>query len=132
MAEENVELLRRIYDRWQVGDFHTESLYDERFAIVMGQDFPDHGVHEGRGGLAAYMRGFLDPWERITIEAEELIDGGANQVLARVLQSGTGSSSGIAVDLRYFQLWTFEDEKPVRMETIKDEAEARARLTEGG
>jgi ketosteroid isomerase-like protein len=127
MSEENVEFLRRLYDRWGSGDFRTESWFDDDFAVVLGPDFPDQGVHEGREGVKAYMRGFLDPWKQLTIEVEELVDGG-DRLLARVLQSGTGGSSGAAVELRYFHLWTFEEGKPVRMESIMDEADARARL----
>lgn len=127
MSAENLEVLRGIYERWAVGDFKTEDRVDPSFTITMGVDFPDTGVHAGREGVAAYTRGFLEPWERITIEAEEMADSG-DLVLVRVRQAGTGISSGIAVELRYFQHWTFEDGTPVAMETIMDESEARQRL----
>lgn len=127
MAEENVELLRGIYERWASGDFRTQDKLDPDFTITMGPDFPDAGVHAGLEGVAAYMKGFLEPWEQITIAAEELIESD-NRVLAKVLQSGTGISSGIAVELRYFQLWTFDGAMPVAMETIMHEADAMARL----
>jgi ketosteroid isomerase-like protein len=124
---ENVELLREIYDRWGTGDFTPHPSLGEDFTITMGPDFPDAGVHAGLAGVAAYMRGFLEPWERVTIAAEELTDSG-DLVLVRVLQSGTGESSGIAVEMRYFHLWSFSDARPLTMETIMHEAEARARL----
>jgi ketosteroid isomerase-like protein len=130
MSAENLALLRGIYDRWAIGDFKTEDRVDPSFSLTMGPDFPDTGVHAGREGLAAYMKGFLEPWERITIEAEEMIDSG-DRVLVRVLQAGTGNSSGIPVELRYFQLWTFEGPTPVAMETIMHEPDARARLERG-
>ena len=130
MSEENVDFLRRLYERWGSGDFRTDSWYVDGFELVMGPDFPDHGVHSGREGVRSYMRGFLDPWERLTIEAEELSDSGET-VLARVLQRGTGASSGIEIELRYFQLWTFEGSAPTRMETIMDEGEAVARMRRG-
>jgi hypothetical protein len=44
------------------------------------------------------------------------------------LQSGTGISSGIAVEPRYFQLWTFDGARPVGMETIMHEAAALAAI----
>jgi ketosteroid isomerase-like protein len=129
MSAENVELLRDIYERWAIGDFKTEDRADPDFTITMGPDFPDAGVHAGRAGVAAYMRHFLEPWERVTIEAEEMSEAG-DRVLVRVLQSGTGTSSQIAVEMRYFQLWTFAHGRPVAMETIMKEGEARARLSE--
>ena len=128
MPSENLELLQGIYRRWATGDFRTVDVYDGGFTITMGKDFPDAGVHAGLDGVAAYMRGFLEPWERLTIEAEELTDSNEDLVLVRVLQTGIGAGSGIEVELRYFQLWTFSEGRPVAMETIMNEDEARTRF----
>jgi ketosteroid isomerase-like protein len=127
VSTENVELLREIYDRWGTGEFKPHPSLGQDFTITMGPAFPDAGVHAGLEGVAAYMRGFLEPWERVTIVAEEMTDSG-DLVLVRVHQSGTGKSSGAAVEMRYFQLWSFSGARPVAMETIMDEAEAMARL----
>jgi ketosteroid isomerase-like protein len=131
MSAENLELLRRVYDRWGGGDFHPNPDFAEEFTITLGPDFPDAGTHRGRDGVAAYMKGFLEPWERLTISAEEMTDAG-ERALVRVLQSGTGSASGIAVELRYFHLWSFEDGRPTAMESIMREDDARARFVDGG
>jgi ketosteroid isomerase-like protein len=130
VAAENVELLRRIYERWGAGDFRPDPSLGQDFTITMGPEFPDTGVHAGLEGVAAYMRAFLEPWEWITITAEELIDSG-DLVLVRVLQSGTGASSGVAVELRYFHLWTFDGARAVGMETIMHETDALAAIGRG-
>jgi ketosteroid isomerase-like protein len=130
MSAENLELVREIYERWAQGDFKTEATYSEEMELELGPEFPDAGVHSGLEGIAAYMRGFLQPWSRITIAAEELTER-ENRVLARVLQEGVGESSGIAVELRYFQLWTFDGAKPVRLESIKEETAAHSQLESG-
>jgi ketosteroid isomerase-like protein len=127
MSAENVELLSRVYEHWGAGDFRPDPSLGQDFTITMGPEFPDAGVHAGLEGVAAYMRAFLEPWEWITIAAEELVDSG-DRVLVRVLQSGTGASSGVAVELRYFHLWSFTGGGPAGMETIMKEADARARL----
>lgn len=125
MSRENLELLERIYRRWGQGDFEPDPSMGEDFTLAMGPEFPDTGVYTGRESVASYMAQFLEPWDKLTIEAEEMVDGDG-KVLVSVLQSGAGTASGIAVELRYFQLWTFDDGRPVRMETIRDEAFARA------
>jgi ketosteroid isomerase-like protein len=130
MSAENVELLREIYDRWGTGDFRPHPSLGQDFTITMGPDFPDSGVHAGLEGVAAYMRGFLEPWERVTIAAEEMTDSG-DLVLVRVHQSGTGQSSGIAVEMHYFQLWSFSGTRPLAMETIMHKAEAIPRIDRG-
>jgi ketosteroid isomerase-like protein len=127
VSAQNVELLREIYERWARGDFAPEPSFSEEMTLALGPDFPDSGEHTGPEGIAAYMKGFLEPWDRLTITAEQLIDS-ENRVLVRVLQSGTGASSGVAVELRYFHLWTFDGARPVLMESIMEEADARARL----
>lgn len=130
MPSDHVELLREVYERWGRGDFKTEALYSDDFTMTMGPDFPDTGVHAGLEGVAAYTRGFLEPWERITITAEEM-EGSGDRVLVRVLQAGAGAASGIETELRYFHLWSFSAGQPVAMETIMHEDEARAKLEAG-
>lgn len=43
---------------------------DQEVVFVLGPDFPDAGTHAGLDALREYMRGFLEPWGRPTIEAE--------------------------------------------------------------
>jgi ketosteroid isomerase-like protein len=130
MSEENLKLVRGIYERWAQGDFKTHATYPEDMELELGPEFPDAGVHSGLDGIAAYMRGFLQPWSRLTIAAEELTDC-ENRVLAKVLQAGVGESSGIPVELRYFQLWTFDGDTPARLESMMREDEAQDRLESG-
>ena len=126
MAQENVEAVRRVYERWAVGDFSASvDLFDPAAVLVIGSDFPDAGTYEELAEIREYMRGFLEPWTRVTIAAEELTDGG-DAVLAAVRQSGVGESSGVETELRYFQVWTFRAGKVVRLENFRDPAHARA------
>jgi ketosteroid isomerase-like protein len=131
MSQENVEIARSIFDRWAEGDFKTDEVLDEHVVLVLRPDFPDAGAHLGRQGVASYMQGFLEPWERITIEAEEIIDAG-DTVIVAVCQRGTGQSSGAVTELRYFQLLTFRGGKVIRLESVRerDEAFAAAGLDE--
>lgn len=125
MAQENLEAVRRVYGRWARGDFTASmDLLDAQAVLVIGPDFPDAGTYEGHEGIREYMRGFLEPWTRVTIEAEELTDA-RDAVLAAVHQSGVGESSGVETEFRYFQVWTFRDGKVVRLEGFRDRAQAR-------
>lgn len=125
MAQQNLEAVRRVYERWARGDFTASmDLLDPQAVLIIGSDFPDAGAYEGVDGIREYMRGFLEPWTRVTIAAEELTDAG-DAVLAAVHQSGTGESSGVETELRYFQVWTFRDGKVVRLEGFRDRDRAR-------
>jgi ketosteroid isomerase-like protein len=89
----------------------------------MRPEFPDSGLYVGLDQLAKYTRGFLEPWTRIAIEAEELIDAG-DTVIAAIRQHGAGMGSGAPTELRYFQVWTFRGRKVIRLESFRERAEA--------
>jgi ketosteroid isomerase-like protein len=69
------------------------------------------------------MRRFLAQFERTTFEAEDLRTAG-DTVLVRLVQRGTGTTSGIEAELRFFMLFTFRGGKIVRMEAVLHEREA--------
>jgi ketosteroid isomerase-like protein len=93
MAEENVEIVQDVYERWRAGDFRAGTdVFDSLVLFVMQPEFPDAGTYLGLDQLAEYTRGFLEPWSRITIEAEELISAG-DSVVAPVCQRGVGEEA---------------------------------------
>ncbi len=124
MSQENVEIVRSVYARWSEGDFRaTLDVVDPLVLMVLGPGFPDSGAYLGIEGLTNYTRGFLEPWSHVTIEAEEAIDAGDSVVVA-VHQRGVGSESGVAIDMRYFQVWSFRGRKVIRIEGFRERAEA--------
>jgi ketosteroid isomerase-like protein len=124
VSGDRLETVRSVYEGWGKGDFTANSnLLDSDVLFVLPPGFPETGTYLGKEELAAYTRGFLEPWTHITIVAEELVPAG-DSVFAAVLQSGTGDSSGAATELRYFQVWSFRGEKVIRLENFRDRGEA--------
>ena len=124
MPDEHVDALRDVYARWGQGDFSASlDVADPLILFVLGPEFPDAGSYLGIEGLREYTRGFLEPWSRMTIEAEELTAAGDSVVVA-VLQRGVGVESGIATDFRYFQVWSFRGARAIRLENFRERAEA--------
>ena len=124
MSRANVEAVRKVYERWGAGDFRASvDLFHPDVTFVLRPEFPDAGRYRGLAEIAAYTRGFLEPWTRITIEAEELIDAG-NCVIAAVRQRGVGVESGVETEFPYFQVWTLEGGKAVRLENVRQRGEA--------
>jgi ketosteroid isomerase-like protein len=124
MSEENVEAIRGVYDRWAEGDFRAGAeLFDSLILFVMRPEFPDAGTYLGPEQVAKYMRGFLEPWTRLTIEAEEITEAG-DSVVVGMCQRGAGSGSGAATEFRYFQVWSFRGPKVIRFETFRTREEA--------
>jgi ketosteroid isomerase-like protein len=124
MAADHVEAVRAIYEQWAEGDFETsQASLDPHVVFILDPGFPDSGVYHGAQALAGYVRGFLEPWEHLTIEAEELVSAG-DTVLASVRQRGAGMASGITTELRYFTLWSFRADRVIRIESFRDRSEA--------
>ena len=120
MSEENVEAVRGVYERWAEGDLGAGvELFDPEVEFVLSVEFPDTGTYRGPEAVAGWMHQFLEPWERLTIAAEELTDAG-DTVIASVLQSGLGAGSGVPVEVRYVQIWTFRDGRVVRLENFRE------------
>ena len=124
MSEKNVETIRTVYERWREGDFRAGiDLFDPLIVFVMRPEFPDAGTYLGVERVGEYMRGFLEPWIRLTIEADE-IAGAGDTVVVAVCQRGVGGVSGAATELRYFHVWSFRGSSVIRFEAIRERAEA--------
>ena len=107
MSQENVEIVRAVYERWGEGDFRAVlDVVDPLVLFVLRPPLPESGTYLGVERLVDYTRGFLEPWSHITIEAEDITDA-EGTVVARVRQHGVGSGSGAETELRYFQVWSF-------------------------
>ena len=130
MSQENVEIVRAVYDRYREGDFRASAdLLDPHVILVLGKtgqwglDIPEGGCYVGREGVAEYTRGLLKPWNAFSMEAEEIVAVG-DSVLVNVHQRGVGRTSGVPTELRYLTLWSFRGRKVIRIESFRERHEA--------
>jgi|SRR3954447_318634 ketosteroid isomerase-like protein len=124
MSKTHVETVASAYERWSAGDFVGDvSFFDPALVYEVGSEFPDSGTYAGIERVAAFMNGWLEAWDSVSLEAVEMHDAG-DRVLVGVSQVGKGRSSGISGELRYFHVWTFRDDKVVRLEAIMDRDDA--------
>jgi ketosteroid isomerase-like protein len=74
MSQANVETVRRMYEAWAAGDFGVEidALDPHVVLVIPPQDFAEFGVFLGIDGVRKFMRRFLDQWERLTIQANDI------------------------------------------------------------
>jgi ketosteroid isomerase-like protein len=124
MSRENVEIVRRICDRWAAGDFGAGLAdLDTHVVFVVRPPFPESAVVFGADGVRDYMGRFLEGWERYAVEARSLRAVG-DTVVADALQHGEGKASGIEMEQRFFMLFTFRGGRILRIESVLDEEEA--------
>ena len=124
VAQQNLEIVRSVYDRWRTGDFLSGAdIFDSALVYVIRPEFPDAGTYAGLEQVASFIQSWLEPWERVTIEAEEFREAG-DSVLVAVHQVGVGRGSGVPGDMRFFQIWTFRAGRVIRLDAIRDRRDA--------
>jgi ketosteroid isomerase-like protein len=124
MSQENVDVVRRIFDRWATGDFGAGlAELDPYVVFVVRPPFPEAVETVGPDGIRKYMRGFLDNWERYAVEARALRAAG-DTVVADAVQRGVGKASRIEMEQEFFMLFTFRGGAIERIESVLNEREA--------
>jgi ketosteroid isomerase-like protein len=111
-------------------DFDPEMLDAEVFPdeaeIFPAAAVPGLQIYRGRDGLREFLRAWTENFDDWSVGYEQLIDAPRNRVLALAFQTATGKGSGVPVDIRYGQVFEFEDGRVVRTTFYLDRAEARA------
>ena len=128
MSEENVEIVRRIYDAVAredapaVFDFYDPEVeWDMSRGPLAG--LTAWGVYRGHDGLRQFFRERQEAWEEIEDHLDELIDAG-EQVISVTTTRGRGRSSGIEVEGTNASLWTIRNGKILRVEWFGERAAA--------
>ena len=130
MSQENVEVVRRLYDAAARRDTPTVlSLYDRdvewdgsrsRWAEV----FPGQPHFQGHEELRRFFRLYYEMWESLEDDVQELIDTG-DHVISVVTSRGRGRASGVDVEWRgNAGVWTIRNGKVVRVVWFSTRAEA--------
>jgi ketosteroid isomerase-like protein len=132
MSEENVEIVRRVYEAWNRGGPKEDAL--EFISDQLEYVNPPYAVHtgtrRGREGWLAAAENLDESFETWTHVPGEFVDAGDKVLVITTFRArGRGSS----VDLEKYEphVWTLRDGKVVRFEWFndRDEAERAAGLS---
>ena len=130
MSQENVELVRTWYLQFpalnsEALDFMYEHIWDSAIDWRAMAGAPDDlGPIEGRDAMRRYLEEGLEVFDDVILEAEELIDGGEEQVVVVLRFTGRGKLSGVESQLKFAILYTLRDGRIVsgREYATKEEA----------
>jgi ketosteroid isomerase-like protein len=114
MSEENVELVRRLYDEFNRGGAAPLSLLDPRVEWHTAADLPDSGVHRGHEGVAALHAEWVGSFEDFRADVTELIDRG-DYVVAPLVLRGRIRDSSDEVALPETHVWKLTAGKVVEV-----------------
>ena len=121
MAQENVEMVRRILAMLDQGD-DPHDLLAREFVMDFSRRRLNPVVVRGRDEVRAFAEGDGQMWEggHLAYQSKELIDAG-DKVLAFVRVRGRGQASGVEVEADTWAVWTFRDGKPVEWTYFGDD-----------
>jgi uncharacterized protein len=115
MPEDSVEVVRKLF----------AALDGENYEDVLGlfdpevEWLPAEGSYAGIEGVVQSFIDWMEPWDEHTVILEETTASG-QKVLAVVHLTGRGSSSGMEIDQRFFQVYTLREGKIIRMDEFVD------------
>ena len=107
MSQENVEIVRKVYDAWACGDPSQGFGYlDPEVVWEAIEDAPDAGTYRKHSGVKRYMDDWLQDFEMFPFEFGRSVDAEGQLVME---QRGTtkGKGSGLKTVLNYAAVYTF-------------------------
>jgi uncharacterized protein len=131
MSEENVEIVRRVYDAYLSGDFEAALAMIDPEVEWDGSIRPEGKVYRGHDGIVEALRTWTGTWEAFRLEVEEIIDAG-DHVIAVEQQSGRGKGSGLPLRQQNFSIFALREGRITRVvfARTRDEALEAAGLSE--
>jgi ketosteroid isomerase-like protein len=126
MSQQNVEIVRRLYETWGRGDLDAVfAFYDPAIEWDMTHSYiPDMGVYRGHDGVREFFREWLAFFAEYYAEPEEFIDADESVVVS-VRDAGRSKAKTVAgvempvyySDLpRFWQVFRLRQGRVVRVE----------------
>jgi ketosteroid isomerase-like protein len=125
MPEENVEIVRRLIEAWDRGDYRAglESV-DPSIELIAAYGTADlDGTYRGHAGLAEMLGAFWAEFDEPRIEIEEMIPAG-DDVIVSVRFHGRGRRSGVEIAAPAWHVWSLREGKAVRWLLVRTKGEA--------
>ena len=129
MSQENVEIVRRVYEAAASNDSAAVfALYDpavewDASRAPMPRLIGEAKVFRGHSGLRRFFQERNAVWGEIEDVTKELIDAGEH-VVSVDSERGRGRNSGIEVEMTQYAVWTIRDGLVTRVVWFPTRAEA--------
>jgi ketosteroid isomerase-like protein len=127
MSDENVEVMRRMYEAWLRKDPASLDALDPEIELYPDPEAYWVGVnrtYRGHDGIGEYMRSVYEAFEDYHPEIEKLLDAG-DKVVTLAVERGRGRGSGAEVlEARTAHVWTMRNGKAIRLDLYLDRKRA--------
>ena len=129
MSEENVELVRRVYENWARGDFSQTELFHPEIDFEM-VDWPHQTKARGIEEMWRTWRSTLSAFGHFRSVPTEYVDCGRNVLVLNRIE-GSGKESGAEVSADVASVLTVDGGKIVRLRLYWNTANAREAAEQG-
>jgi ketosteroid isomerase-like protein len=123
MSQENVEIVRRVWDAFLAADFQTALSFYAPDVEWDGTNLPDGQIGRGHEAILDHITGWVEAWDDYTVEVERVVEAGSDQVVLFMRERGR-SHSGLTMDERHAELYTLREGMIVRRQGFSDPSQA--------
>ena len=124
MNRADVELIERVYDRWNAGELDRMlELIDPGIVWRPGTDSPFAGMHTGIESYEKYVRSWAHLFETLQVELGEIRSHG-KWLLAEQRQISRPHGGGVDFEAVVTHAWRVQNGKLTQWFSFRDEAEA--------
>ena len=114
MSEENVQLVRRIYEAWDREGSAREFIAED-VEYVNPSYAVEPGTRVGRKSFAVVR----DTYEDFKIRVERFIDAGGDNVVVLARYTASGRESGVPLEGEHGYVWTLRDGQAIRFQCVQ-------------
>ncbi len=93
MSQENVEVVRRMWDAFLAGDFETALSFCAPDIEWDGTNLPDGRIGRGHEAILDHITRWADAWDGWTVEVDRVVEAGREQVVLFMRERG-GAAAG--------------------------------------
>ena len=119
MSEQNVDLIRRIYDIW-AREESARDLIAEDVEYVNPTYAVEPGTRRGRKSFSIVR----DTYEDFNVRVERFVDTDGDDVVVLARYTASGSASGVPLEGEHGYVWTVRDGQAVRFCWFQSHREA--------
>ena len=127
--QQKVELFERVFDWWNKGDLEemlAEATPDFEWDLTQSDIPGETGIYRGKDEYLRFARGWREALGPTQLELEEAFELDDGRLFARLTQAGTGTRSGVDVEIEYVQIVSYEGSSVKASMVFTDLAKARA------
>ena len=124
MSQENVELMRRVYEAVARSDLNAAYAYlHPEIEFHTYAESPAAGVYRGREAVRKYNEDLFEQFESVRFEIAEIVDAGDSVVVVST-QHALPKGGRQEIDVRMTEVWTIRDDLLAERHSYATRAEA--------